>query len=158
MSSTHVSRHFNASREDVYRMLLDPLAISKWKVPDGMTCHVHEFDAREGGAIRVSLVYDTPTEAGKSSAHTDTYRGRFEKLVPNEQVVEVDEFETSDPAFRGDMKMTITLVDSKGGTDLHAVHEGIPPGLSPADNERGWLMALDKLAALVEPQHKTRKP
>jgi hypothetical protein len=25
-----------------------------------------------------------------------------------------------------------------------------PPGLSPADNQTGWQMALDKLAALVE--------
>jgi hypothetical protein len=26
----------------------------------------------------------------------------------------------------------------------------LPPGLSPADNETGWRMALAKLAALVE--------
>lgn len=26
--------------------------------------------------------------------------------------------------------------------DLFAVHEGLPPGVSPADNEAGWQMAL----------------
>jgi hypothetical protein len=36
------------------------------------------------------------------------------------------------------------------GTDLVAVHEGLPRGLSRADNDLGWRMALDKLAALVE--------
>ena len=37
-----------------------------------------------------------------------------------------------------------------GGTDLVAVHDGLPPGLSPADNEAGWQSSLGKLAALVE--------
>ena len=41
-------------------------------VPDGMTSQVHEFDAREGGAFRISLTYDTPTGIGKTTAHTDT--------------------------------------------------------------------------------------
>jgi hypothetical protein len=36
-----------------------------------------------------------------------------------------------------------------GGTDLLAVHENLPPGLSTADNEIGWTMALDKLTVLV---------
>jgi hypothetical protein len=31
------------------------------------------------------------------------------------------------------------------------MHEGIPPGVRLADNEMGTRMALDKLAALVEP-------
>jgi ketosteroid isomerase-like protein len=70
--------------------------------------------------------------------------------VANEQVVEVDEFETSDPAMQGEMTITITLTDSNGGTDLVAMHDGLPPGVSPGDNETGWRMALAKLAALVE--------
>jgi hypothetical protein len=70
--------------------------------------------------------------------------------VTNEQVVEVDEFETADPAMRGEMRITITLADADGGTHLVAVHDGLPPALSPADNETGWQMALSKLAALVE--------
>jgi uncharacterized protein YndB with AHSA1/START domain len=72
------------------------------------------------------------------------------KLVPDEQVIEVDEFETTDPALRGRMTITITLADADGGTDLVAVHEGLPRGVNPADNETGWQMALAKLAALVE--------
>ena len=150
MKSTQVRRHINAPRALVYGALLDPRAVVKWKVPDGMTCYVHAFDAREGGSFRVSLTYDAPTGTGKTTAHTDTYHGRFVKLVPNEQVVEVDEFETEDPALRGEMTVTITLADAGGGTDLLAVHEGLPPGLSPADNEIGWQMALAKLATFVE--------
>ena len=48
------------------------------------------------------------------------------------------------------MSTTITLADAGGGTSLLAVHEGLPPGVSRADNAAGWRMALAKLAALVE--------
>ena len=70
--------------------------------------------------------------------------------MANEQVVEVVEFETADPALRGEMTITITLTDADGGTDVLAVHDGLPPGLSTADNEAGWREALARLAALVE--------
>ena len=150
MTSTRISRHINAPRAKVYHVLLEARGIAKWKVPDGMTCDVHAFDAHEGGLFRISLSYDTPTGAGKTTAHTDTYHGRFVKLVPNEQVVEVDEFETQDPEMRGQMTITIALADSDGGTDLLAVHDGLPRGVSSTDNDTGWRMALAKLAALVE--------
>ena len=55
---------------------------------------------------------------GKTTAHTDTFHGRFVKLVTNEQVVEVVEFETTDPALRGEMTITYTLTDADGGTDI----------------------------------------
>lgn len=88
--------------------------------------------------------------AGKSASHTDTYHGHFAKLVPDEQVVEVFEFETEDPGLRGTMTMTTTLSDADGGTDILVTHDGIPDGLSAADNETGTRMALTNLAALVE--------
>jgi uncharacterized protein YndB with AHSA1/START domain len=150
MSTTRVSRHVNAPRERVYRAFLDAKAIQRWMVPTGMTSQVHTFEGGEGGAFRVSLTYDAPTGVGKTSAHTDTYHGRFVKLVPNELVVETVEFETTDPAMRGEMTITIRLVDADGGTAIVAVHDGLPPGVPPADNETGWRSSLDKLAALVE--------
>jgi uncharacterized protein YndB with AHSA1/START domain len=151
MSSTRVVRHIRAPRAAIYRALLDARSIEAWRVPRGMTCVVHELDAREGGSFRVSLTHDEPTATGKTAAHTDTYRGRYARLVPVEQVVEVVEFETTDDAMRGEMTMTTTLVDANGGTDVIVEHEGIPPGVAPADNELGTRMALDNLAELVEP-------
>lgn len=149
-ASTRLSQHVNAPREEVYRALLDAQAVATWMVPDGMTSHVHTFDPREGGAFRISLTYDTPSGSGKTTAHTDTYHGRFVTLVPHEQVVEVMEFETDDPTMRGEMTMTFTLTKANGGTDILAVHDNLPPGVSPAENETGTRMALAKLARLVE--------
>jgi uncharacterized protein YndB with AHSA1/START domain len=141
----------NAPRAVVYRALLDPDAVRTWKVPTGMTSRIHAFEARECGSFRVSLTYDAPTGTGKTTAHTDTYQGRFAKLVTNEKVVEVTEFETSDPALLGKMTITITLADARdGGTDVFVVHDGLPPGVLIADNEGGWRDALAKLAALCE--------
>ncbi|MFG1955249.1 SRPBCC family protein [Micromonospora sp. NPDC048830] len=150
MYSTQVSRRIRAPRHLVYRALLDADAIARWRVPAGMSSQVHEFDPREGGLFRVSLTYDAGDGTGKSGAHTDTYRGRFRKLVPDEQVVEELEFETDDPALRAVMTMTTTLADAGGGTEVLIVHEGIPDAIPAADNESGTRMALANLARLVE--------
>lgn len=150
MHSTRVSWHVNAPRAAVYRALLDADAVARWRVPDGMTARVHEFDGREGGAFRVSLTYDVPTGTGKSGPHTDTYHGRFVRLVPDKQVVEEIEFETDDPALRGTMTMTTTLNDADGGTTVLVVHEGIPDAVPGEANEIGTRMALANLARLVE--------
>jgi uncharacterized protein YndB with AHSA1/START domain len=148
--TTELLRHIKAPRSAVYQALLDAVAIASWRVPSGMSSHVHEFEAREGGAFRVSLTYDVPTETGKSAAHTDTYHGHFVQLVSNEQVVEALEFETADPELRGMMTITTTLTEADGGTEVLVVHEGIPDSVPVADNEMGTRMALDNLARLVE--------
>lgn len=150
MATTRVTKHFAAPRERVYAALIDRDAVARWKVPSAMRAEVHEWDPTEGGAIRVSLTYDAPDRTGKTQGRTDTYHGRFVRLVPGELVVEADEFETDDPALQGEMLITITLADADGGTELTAVHDGLPDGVAPADNELGWQESLARLAALLE--------
>jgi len=140
----------NAPPSRVYRALLDPSLLPLWRVPTGMRCQVHQFDPRVGGTFRVSLTYDAPDIAGKSGERTDTYHGRFEELVPAQRIVESLEFETTDPEMQGGMRIT-TLLSAEGrGTRLRAVHEHLPPGVSPADNEAGWRDSLTTLAALLD--------
>ena len=150
MYSTQLSQHVNASRSAVYRALLDPGAIMKWRVPAGMSSHVHEFDAREGGSFRVSLTYDAPDRSGKSAARSDTYHGRFLKLVPRPAGRRSGSIYDAEPAPGGTMTMTTTLADAHGGTDILIVHDGIPDAVPAADNETGTRMALANLARLVE--------
>lgn len=134
----------------MYRALLDPDAVQRWMVPDGMSSVIHSFDGREGGTFRISLSYDAPTAAGKTDAQTDTFHGRFVRLVPDTEVVQAVEFEADDPSMQGEMTITYALTDAGGGTDLVGVHEALPPGVAPADNELGWSISLGKLASLVE--------
>jgi uncharacterized protein YndB with AHSA1/START domain len=151
VTTTRLRRTIAAPRERVYAALVDPEQVARWRFPGGMTCEIHAFDAREDGELRISLTYEAPDRTGKTSGRTDTYHGRFTRLVPGELVVEVDEFETDDPALRGEMTSTIHLADAPGGaTELVAVHEGVPDAVAPEDNEAGWRESLDRLAALVE--------
>jgi uncharacterized protein YndB with AHSA1/START domain len=150
MSTTRITRHINAPRSRVYRALLAQESVRQWMVPDQMSSHIHSFEPFEGGTFRISLTYDAPTSAGKTSAQTDTFHGRFVRLVPNSEVVQTVEFETDDTAMQGEMTITYTLADADSGTDLVGLHENLPPGVPPADNELGWTMSIAKLAKLVE--------
>jgi len=151
-ASTRVSRILHAPREAIYRACLDPDAVASWRVPDGMTARVHAFDAREGGAYRISLTYDSPAESpvGKTTDDTDTFEGAFVELVPDEKVVELIRFESPDPAFAGEMRMTTSLADTPDGTEVTILCEDIPPGIRPEDNELGCRLSLRNLARLVE--------
>lgn len=139
-----------APRLKIYQALIDAKSIAQWKFPAGMSCHIHSFDGREGGTFRISLTYDEPSGVGKTNAHTDTYHGRFVRLVPGELVVEEDEFESTDPSMQGIMTITIRLSEFENGTKVTGKHEGLPKGVSISDNEKGWQLAFTKLAALVE--------
>ncbi|MES2521713.1 MAG: SRPBCC family protein [Gemmatimonadota bacterium] len=150
MPVTRITHRLKAPRAAVYQAFLDPVAVMQWMVPADMTGEVHVFEPREGGAFRISLTYHADTGAGKSSAHTDTYHGRFVSLTENERIAQLLEFESSDPAMQGEMTLTVTLADRDGGTDLTVVHDRLPPGLSPSDNESGWRLSLEQLASLVE--------
>jgi uncharacterized protein YndB with AHSA1/START domain len=150
MSTTRITQHVKAPRPAVYRALLDPEAVVRWMVPDGMTSHIHTFEAHESGAFRISLTYDAPSGTGKTSAQTDTLPGTFATLVENERVVQRLEFETDKPDMQGVQTITYSLFDAAGGTDIHGLHENLPSGVAPDDNKLGWQMSLRKLAALVE--------
>jgi uncharacterized protein YndB with AHSA1/START domain len=151
IATTRSTCHIDAPPAAVYAALLDADAVQRWMVPDGMTSEIHSFEAIEGGTFRISLTYDDPSAAGKTGGATDTFHGRFVRLVPDAEVVQAIEFETDDPGAKGEMTITYTLTDAVGGgTDVVGVHEGLPAGVSAADNEVGWRMSMGKLAALVE--------
>ena len=152
MSTTRITRRVRAPRARVYRAFTDAGDIATWRVPNGMTSRVHAFEPHVGGRFRVTLTYDDPARAGKTSGQSDTYHGQFVELVPPARIVEALAFETADPALQGEMRITVTLSEVAGGTEIVAVHDGVPDAVPPADNELGWRLSLDKLAKLVEGQ------
>lgn len=146
---TLVTRGIRASPQAVYDALLDPAAVARWKVPDGMRSEIHEWQPRAGGRFRVSLTYkDAGT--GKTRDRTDTYAGHFVELVPGERVVEAVEFETEREDLRGEMTIVTTLEPAQNGTEVRIDHASLPSGVTEADNRLGTEMALAKLAALLE--------
>lgn len=100
----------------------------------------------------MSLLYPEGDRSsrGKTSEGTDTFRGRFVKLIPYEQIVWVTEFESADPSFAGEMIVSTTLAPAGGGTKVTIRCENIPRGIRPADNEAGCRSTLEKLASFLE--------
>jgi uncharacterized protein YndB with AHSA1/START domain len=146
------SKTIKAPRAAVYRACLDPDALASWRAPQNMTAQVHALDASEGGRFRISLTYKDSQQspAGKTSEGVDTFQGRFLELVPDEEIVEVIEFESGDPGFEGEMKVTTSFADTDEGTQVTVLFENIPAGIRPQDNRAGTEQSLQKLAALLE--------
>jgi len=150
MSSTVVSRLINAPSRAVYRAFLDPDALAAWLPPDAMRGVVHAFDGRQGGAIRMSLIYPEGGTRGKTSENTDTFQARIVELVPETRIVWTVHFESTDPSFAGEMVMTTTLASTGDGTTVTIRCDKVPPGISPQDNAAGCRASLEKLSAFLD--------
>jgi uncharacterized protein YndB with AHSA1/START domain len=146
------SRIIRASPRTIYRALLDPEAIVRWRPPAGMKAHVYAFDPREGGTFRMSFSYVDASHdvRGKTSDDADVFEGRFLELVPDERVVELIEFESDDPAFTGSMAVTTSLRAVDGGTEVTIRCENVPQGIRPEDHAVGMASTLKNLASFTE--------
>jgi len=146
------SRIIKASPHAIYQAFIDPQAIVLWRPPKGMKALIYTFEPREGGIFRMSFGYaDTKHSVpGKTSAHADVFNGKFLKLIPDELIVELVEFESNDPAFAGEMTITTSLTPVPGGTEVTFVCENVPEGISPADHQLGMSSSLENLAAFTE--------
>ena len=59
-------------------------------------------------------------------------------------------FESDDPAFAGEMKMTWSVSSVPGGTNVSIICENAPEGIGQEDHEAALRSTLDNLATLVE--------
>ncbi|WP_244537707.1 SRPBCC family protein [Mesorhizobium sp. YR577] len=145
------SRIVTASPATVYNAFVDPAALVEWLPPKGMIARIETFEPKAGGHYRMALTYDAPDPSvrGKASEDTDIVEGRFVELVPNDRVVQIVTFESDDPAFAGEMKMTWSLRPVAGGTEVSIVCENVPEGISAEDHAAGLSSTLDNLAEFV---------
>jgi uncharacterized protein YndB with AHSA1/START domain len=151
-ASTRNSKFIKASPETLYRVFTDPVALAVWMAPGDMTGKVHNFDYKVGGGYQMSLYYPSSDEAalGKTSEKEDRYTARFVELIPPTKIIEAITFDSSDPAFSGEMIMVVTFDAADGGTTVSILFEDIPSGIRPEDNELGTQLTLEKLARYVE--------
>jgi uncharacterized protein YndB with AHSA1/START domain len=149
---TRTSRVITARPEELYGAFMDPDALIAWLPPAEMTGELHEFDARVGGGYRMSL-FHPPHERifrGKTSEREDRLSVRSVELVPPRRIVEAVNFDTTDPAFLGEMTIVVTFEEVSGGTEVTFLCENLPPGLRPEDNEAGTQLSLEQLARRFE--------
>jgi len=146
------ARVIHATPEAIYAAHLDEKAIATWRPPQGMHAEIYEFNPRQGGTFRMSFGYDESDHsvAGKTSEHADVFHGHFAELIPHQRIVELVEFESDDPAFAGEMKITTTLVRERHGTNVTIVCENVPVGIRAEDHQQGIQSTLANLAHYVE--------
>ncbi|HEU5384206.1 MAG TPA: SRPBCC domain-containing protein [Ktedonobacteraceae bacterium] len=151
-ASTRNTKWIKATPEALYSAFTNPAALAAWLVPGDMTGEVHQFDCRVGGGYQMSLYYPASDTAsrGKTRGREDRYTARFVELTPARKIVEAITFDTSDPAFQGEMIMEVTLEAEDDGTTVSLLFKNIPSGIRPQDNEAGTQSSLEKLARYVE--------
>lgn len=154
---SRVSKVIRAGAEQLYDAFVTPSALVDWLPPGEMTAAIHVFDARVGGGYRMSLYYppaeaasDKQSPRGKTCEHEDVVTVRFAVLSRPHRIVEKVIFHSDDPAFAGEMTLTITFDKAPGGTLVTLLFENMPPGLRPEDNEAGSKLSLEQLAHWIE--------
>ena len=142
-NTVRLHRVFATRPEKVFRAFLDADAMAKWLPPNGFTCKVHHFDARVGGAFRMSF-----TNFTNGQGHA--FGGTYTELRPHERIRYTDKFE--DPGMPGEMQVAVTLRAVSCGTELTIVQEGVPAVIPVELCYLGWQESLFQLAHLVEPE------
>ncbi|MGH9158456.1 MAG: SRPBCC family protein [Vicinamibacteraceae bacterium] len=142
------SKVIRASPRQLYHAFIDPDALASWLPPEGMNARIEQYDAHKGGTYRIVLSYQSPNHLtpGKTSDDSDVVRGRFMELVPDERIVQLVEFESDDPAFAGEMKMTWAFTAVPAGTEVSILAENVPGGIRQEDHEAGFRSSLENLA------------
>jgi uncharacterized protein YndB with AHSA1/START domain len=149
---TRTSLIIRARPDELYEAFMDPAALVAWLPPSGMTGAIHEFDGRVGGGYRMSLFYppDERTFRGKTSNSEDVVNVRFVELASPHRIVEAVTFDTTDPAFFGEMTLVVTFEEASCGTEVTILCTNLPPGLRAEDNEAGSRLSLEQLARRFE--------
>ena len=145
---SRTTRVIRATPSELWDAFVDEDVLLAWLPPKGMTGRMHAFDARVGGGYEMSLYYPPGEERfkGKSGEREDRVTVRFVEMEPPRRIVETVRFVSDDPAFAGEMTLTITLEPVDGGTSVTMTFEGIPPGVRPEDNDAGTRASLAQLA------------
>lgn len=148
--STTNSKIIHASPEKIFRAFSDSKALEKWLAPTGMKGKVHDFNFTVGGGYTMSLFYEDDSDSGKTQGNEDRYTSRYLEIIPNKKIAEAVNFESDDPAFRGEMIMEVTFEPQQSATKVTFHFKNIPKGIKPEDNEAGTISTLEKLAKFVE--------
>lgn len=144
------TRVIAAEADDVYRAFVDADAIVKWLPPKGGRATLELFEPREGGAFRMTLMFEGSHARGKTQDNTDVVNGTFERLVPGQSVTQRFNFVSDDPDFAGTMSMHWSLHREREGTRVSVSAENVPRGISPTDHQKGMASSLENLAAYLE--------
>ncbi|GGO08295.1 SRPBCC domain-containing protein [Saccharibacillus kuerlensis] len=140
-----------ASPQKLYWAFVDPDVLVRWLPPAGMSGRIERFEPQPGGSYRMVLTHKGTSGSfeGKSSSNTDIVEGKFVELVPGERIVQAVAFDSSDPAYAGEMKLTWKFEDAGEGTQVTVICEHVPGGIGRSEHEGALASTLANLERVV---------
>jgi uncharacterized protein YndB with AHSA1/START domain len=140
--TVRLHRVIRATPDKLYRAFTEAEALAKWLPPYGFTCTVLHFEAKVGGAFRMSF-------HNFSTGHSHAFGGEYLELVPDRLIRYTDRFD--DPSLPGVIEVTVKLETVSCGTALSIEQTGIPEAIPLEMCYLGWQESLAQFATLVEP-------
>lgn len=135
-STLTVKRTINAEPGTIFEALTDEKLMEKWFFagPDGWSATV-KSKALVGEQYQIDMHGENDTY---------THIGEFKEVVPNKKLV----FTWNSKAVQ-DTVVTITLNETKDGTEVTLVHEFMPNEEMIKNHTEGWTVILERLDEAV---------
>jgi uncharacterized protein YndB with AHSA1/START domain/predicted enzyme related to lactoylglutathione lyase len=138
-----IRRILKAPRERVFAAWTHPDTLRRWLAPGEMHVAGLDFDARVGGAYRITML--TP------EGEPFVVRGAIRELRAPERLSMTWQWEDDDGVPEGNETiLTLDFYDRDGDTELVLTHENLTDAQSRERHEHGWNDILDKLPGVLE--------
>lgn len=145
-----VTRMIEASPNALYQAYLDADSLVTWLPPSDMVGKIDRFEPEVGGGYGMTLTYGkNQSVPGKTSENTDVIETKFVELIPNKKIVSSSIFDSDNPAFTGEMKMTVYFEAVVEGTKVIIIAENVPDEIKKEDHLEGLNSSLENLEDFV---------
>jgi len=137
-----ITRTFDAPRELVFRMWIEPEHLARWGGPKGLTFTILKMDVRPGGTYRFNM---------KEVNGADRWsQGVYREIVPPKRLV----FTTGWTDAEGNPTspatlLTLTFEEVEGKTKLTLHQTGFESVSSRDSHRQGYLSTLERLDAYL---------
>lgn len=135
-----MTRRFAAPRERVFAAWTDRALVAQWFGPENVTCTIHEWDAREGGAYSLTM-HDSDGDDMPLS-------GVFREVSPPERLVVTWVWGSGDMAGR-ETVLALEFEEAGGDTVLHLSHSLLPDKDWAEKHSMGWGSCFNSLDATL---------
>ena len=138
-----ITRTFDAPRDLLFRVYIDPESMPKWLGPERLAMTIHKMEVRPGGEWRYTHSETDGTEYG--------FRGVYHDVVAPERIIGTFEFE----GMPGHVSLDTATFEEVGGKTtltIKSVFQSVEDrdGMVQSGMESGMSESMDRLARLVE--------
>jgi glutathione S-transferase len=134
-------RFIRAPRERVFDAFVQAQLASRWMCPRGMSVPEAQFDARAGGAFRVTM-------QARNGARF-TAGGVYRELVRPQKLAYSWRWQSKGvPA--AETAVAVELIERAAGTEIRMTQSGFADALARDTHEEGWGSSLNQLTDLLD--------